>query len=115
MRTIEMGFIMLGYKPEVTAEGSYQRISPHRAEIIGEQLMPMCDSCENGGGLGEGALEEGGKIAVFGCIKERPGRCPIIDAVAALPTTCSASLIAKVEDVRVSGVYGTKVSVSHRK
>lgn len=114
MRTIEMGFIRLGYKPEVTAEGSYQRISPHRAEIIGEQLRLMCVECTNGRGLDEGTLEQGGRIVVFGCNKERPGGCAIIDAAAASPTTCSEFSVNPV-DVAVLGLYGTKVSVSHRK
>ncbi len=114
-RSFNEGFNQ-GYQPKVAGgEGSLQQIPPKMVGRIGEQLLAMCGSCKNGRGLGEGALKEGGTIAVFSCVKQRPGGCRIIDGAAASANTNTGVSITPVDIEDVSGVYGTKVSVSHRK
>lgn len=103
----QVGDVQQGASPPV--------IQPHMVRIVGEQLRSMCNGCENSqNGLGEGVLAEGGRVAVFSCVKERPGGCAIINGAAASANTNTGVSITPV-DVSISGAFGTVVSVSRGK
>ncbi len=107
-----------GYNPQVRdgrQDVSPQGIQPYMVRVIGEQLRSICNGCENSQrGLGEGVLAEGGKVAVFSCVKNRAGDCKIIDGASdSVDNSSRVSITAA--DVSIRGAFGTVVSISYRK